>query len=825
MSRQLWLAAFASLLFFAPLAWGAPALQITVTVGDASHYEASPQTIPTATAYEADYGETVTIGYQILNTGDVPFDAHTLTDNFVGTVLNNFPYTLAPGASAFILDRAVATEDIEVSATWSARNNTTLEEASSTGSVLISVREPLISLAMTVGDASYFQVPQSMPTAETYAAFPGETITLGYTVVNEGTIPLTTHDLTDTVLGDVLVNFPYTLSPGASAFILQQATVSEATTFKGTWAAQTAGSTQEATATDTVEVSILSVSIELSMTVGDASHFEDPQTIPSGTTYTATPGETVTIGYSIKNIGEIPLTEHTLTDTVIGDVLINFPYTLAPGGSTFILAQSTVTETTVFEGTWEAKSDDGLVSTSSVDTVEVTVPGSEGAAEGEGTAEGVVEGSAEGEGVFEGSADGEGEGGGECVFSTEVSIGQAFDSQSPIFETYEVLDDLLITDVNVRVKYRHDESTDVYMRLESPNGTQVVLIREDGPSSVLGSDSVDATLTFDDEAALQIDGAIEIFSGSYRPEAPLSAFDAQTSQGIWTLYIEDESSNVPTTEAAGFTSSWSLDICGTPTTGEGAGEGMAEGHGEGIHEGEGAPEGEGVTEGSAEGEGTAEGATEGVVEGTTEGEGVSEGSTEGVVEGSADGEGAIEGEGVADGEGTADGEGSADGEGGVDATYEKLLPIFATAESGGNNTLTLAEIQSVLPAFTQQDLNDADYNGDGELSVAELLQRVGGGILTHADTNGDSIVQLTELLRLIQLFNAGQYACAENSGATEDGFALTAPPSEPACVLHSVDQNGDKAISLSELLRGIQLYNLGGYTWCPDGGTEDGFCG
>jgi hypothetical protein len=157
--------------------------------------------------------------------------------------------------------------------------------------------------------------------------------------------------------------------------------------------------------------------------------------------------------------------------------------------------------------------------------------------------------------------------------------------------------------------------------------------------------------------------------------------------------------------------------------------------------------------------------------------------------------------------------------------YEQLLYDFASAENNGDLTLTLAEIQSQLPAFTQQDLDAADYNGDGELSVAELLQRVGGGILCHADTNGDSIVQLTELLRLIQLYNAGLYACAENAGATEDGFALTAPPSEPACVLHSIDQNGDKVITLSELLRGIQLYNLGGYTWCPGGGTEDGFCG
>jgi len=180
-----------------------------------------------------------------------------------------------------------------------------------------------------------------------------------------------------------------------------------------------------------------------------------------------------------------------------------------------------------------------------------------------------------------------------------------------------------------------------------------------------------------------------------------------------------------------------------------------------------------------------------------------------------------EGEGGTEGEG----EGVKEGEGSAAAIFEQLLAIYASAESSGNNTLSLAEIQSVLPGFTQQDLDGADYNGDGELSVGELLQRIGGGILISADTNGDAILQLTELLRLIQLYNAGLYACAENAGATEDGFSLSATLNEPNCVLHSIDQDGNKAISLSELLRGIQLYNLGGYTWCPGTGTEDDFCG
>jgi hypothetical protein len=71
----------------------------------------------------------------------------------------------------------------------------------------------------------------------------------------------------------------------------------------------------------------------------------------------------------------------------------------------------------------------------------------------------------------------------------------------------------------------------------------------------------------------------------------------------------------------------------------------------------------------------------------------------------------------------------------------------------------------------------------------------------------------------------GIRTCAENAGQTEDGFALTAPPNEPNCMLRSIDQDGDKGTSLSELLRGIQRYNFGTYTWCVGGAAEDGFCG
>ena len=80
------------------------------------------------------------------------------------------------------------------------------------------------------------------------------------------------------------------------------------------------------------------------------------------------------------------------------------------------------------------------------------------------------------------------------------------------------------------------------------------------------------------------------------------------------------------------------------------------------------------------------------------------------------------------------------------------------------------------------------------------------------------------MLRLIQLYNAGGYGCDTNG---EDGYDLRAPDSglDGNCLPHSADyQPADGAIGLSELLRQIQLYNLGAYRYCK-GATEDGFCG
>lgn len=92
------------------------------------------------------------------------------------------------------------------------------------------------------------------------------------------------------------------------------------------------------------------------------------------------------------------------------------------------------------------------------------------------------------------------------------------------------------------------------------------------------------------------------------------------------------------------------------------------------------------------------------------------------------------------------------------------------------------------------------------------------------DKDGDFIVSLSELLRVIQLYNVNGLHCAEAPGDTEDGY-VSGTGLNHDCAPHDSDYNPQNwVISLTELLRAIQLYNAAGYHYCPIDNTEDDFC-
>lgn len=105
------------------------------------------------------------------------------------------------------------------------------------------------------------------------------------------------------------------------------------------------------------------------------------------------------------------------------------------------------------------------------------------------------------------------------------------------------------------------------------------------------------------------------------------------------------------------------------------------------------------------------------------------------------------------------------------------------------------------------------------------------------DTNRDGRISLTELTRVIELYNTrngttrtGGYGIA--SSTTEDGFSGDSTRSSSTTVTlsryHSGDTNRDGKISLTELTRVIELYNHRSGTartgqYRQQSGTEDGF--
>jgi hypothetical protein len=122
-----------------------------------------------------------------------------------------------------------------------------------------------------------------------------------------------------------------------------------------------------------------------------------------------------------------------------------------------------------------------------------------------------------------------------------------------------------------------------------------------------------------------------------------------------------------------------------------------------------------------------------------------------------------------------------------------------------------------VTAFVQRALNSNqawNYGGcdRGCVSVATRW--------ATADQNHDGKINLSELLRVIQFFNAHTFHC---QAGTEDGYAPYA--GDTSCAAYTSDYNPQNwKISLSELLRTIQFFNSHAYHFCPDEGTEDGFC-
>jgi len=153
----------------------------------------------------------------------------------------------------------------------------------------------------------------------------------------------------------------------------------------------------------------------------------------------------------------------------------------------------------------------------------------------------------------------------------------------------------------------------------------------------------------------------------------------------------------------------------------------------------------------------------------------------------------------------------------LDGTFTEFGWILVGDESTGGTVKRFLSEESATPE-TRPTLT-LTYTSASPCEAPEGEGEGTPDAFHTADTDEDGDVDLSEVLRVIQLYNASRFGCdAQN---LEDGF--TPGGINESCPAHDGDYApADFSFSLSELLRVIQFYGIGGYAACVEG--EDGFC-
>jgi subtilisin-like proprotein convertase family protein len=117
--------------------------------------------------------------------------------------------------------------------------------------------------------------------------------------------------------------------------------------------------------------------------------------------------------------------------------------------------------------------------------------------------------------------------------------------------TISIPDTYLISNITVLINLNHTFTGDLIISLVAPGGGPTVILANSVGGS--GQDFLDTLFT--DIAAQSINDGSAPFTGSFRPEQPLSAFNGGQVNGIWTLRIEDTAGG-----DEGTLNSWSMNV-------------------------------------------------------------------------------------------------------------------------------------------------------------------------------------------------------------------------------------------------------------------------
>jgi subtilisin-like proprotein convertase family protein len=129
-----------------------PSIAVTKTVGlDAN-------VCATTTTISAPYNSDVTYCYTMVNTGNVTVTTHTVVDDKLGTLLNNFPFVVGPGNGAYFTVTTTITDSVTNVVTWTAFVDA---QTSTAGSASATVTGEPTDVALTTfgGNTSTMLVP------------------------------------------------------------------------------------------------------------------------------------------------------------------------------------------------------------------------------------------------------------------------------------------------------------------------------------------------------------------------------------------------------------------------------------------------------------------------------------------------------------------------------------------------------------------------------------------------------------------------------------------------------------------------------------------
>ena len=121
---------------------------------------------------------------------------------------------------------------------------------------------------------------------------------------------------------------------------------------------------------------------------------------------------------------------------------------------------------------------------------------------------------------------------------------------------YSTNNNELVHDLNISVEITHTYISDLTLELESPEGTNIVLLNQ----ACGNFEDIDATFT-DNGLSVNCSSVPPAINGNLSPIDPLSNFNGEDPNGVWTLRVKDSYNN-----DGGSIDDFSMEICdGTAT--------------------------------------------------------------------------------------------------------------------------------------------------------------------------------------------------------------------------------------------------------------------